>query len=524
MQPAFVRGSSHAILLACALSSVSAQAEASSPPESASNVPSPGAASRTVAAPGAPRVPAAGTASPSPPSGAAPSAGAAPVDAAGARPGATEDLAARVQRLEEEAAARRDAPPPVAVSGYVHMDWVVFRQSSQDELSQDGEPLNEDRFLLRRARLRAERDEGLFHGAFEIDANTIDGPQLRPINAEASFKWPASRAYPYTPWAYAPSARREGADGAPARPVRESGAPWFMVTAGLFRTPFGFEVPESERARPWLERSTMSAAMFPQSFDLGLRVLGGYRFLRYAFAIMNGEPIGQRTFPGRDPNESKDLVFRVGGATAVTDAVHIDGGLSGVSGRGFHRGAAATKDLIQWQDSNADGIVDNTTELQIIPGSPATPSASFKRFAVGADLRATIALPTLGDLHLRAEIVRGNNLDRGLFVSDPIAATRDLRQLGYYVGAAQEITRWALVGVRYDRYDPDADAREQEPFALVPRDTSMSTWSFSATGRTRVARLVAQYDRRTNALGRDASGRPTTLADDSFTLRAEVRF
>ena len=143
---------------------------------------------------------------------------------------------------------------------------------------------------------------------------------------------------------------------------------------------------------------------------------------------------------------------------------------------------------------------------------------------MGADLRATIALPTLGDLHLRAEIVRGNNLDRGLFVSDPIAATRDLRQLGYYVGAAQEITRWALVGVRYDRYDPDADAREQEPFALVPRDTSMSTWSFSATGRTRVARLVAQYDRRTNALGRDASGRPTTLADDSFTLRAEVRF
>jgi hypothetical protein len=52
----------------------------------------------------------------------------------------------------------------------------------------------------------------------------------------------------------------------------------------------------------------------------------------------------------------------------------------------------------------------------------------------------------------------------------------------------------------------------------------MSTWSFSATGRTKSARLVAQYDHRQNALGRDASGRPTTLADDSFILRAEVRF
>ena len=439
---------------------------------------------------------------------------------------ARDDLEARIARLEREAEARRTAPLPIEVSGYVHMDWVVLRQTSQDEVTQDGEPLNEDRFLLRRARLRAERDQGLFHGAFEIDANTINGPQLRPINAEASFKWPADRAYARTPWAYDPSPPRVTSEtgGELARSSASRADPWFMVTAGLFRTPFGFEVAESERDRPWLERSTMSNALFPQSFDLGLRVVGGFRFLRYALGIMNGDPIGERTFPGRDPNKSKDLVFRVGGATAITDAVRIEGGLSGVTGRGFHQGQPATKDLIQWQDSNADGIVDNTTEIQVIPGSPATPSEGFKRFAVGADLRATITLPSLGDLHLRGEVVRGSNLDRGLYISDPVVATRDLRQLGWYVGASQEITRWALVGVRYDRYDPDADAREQEPFALVPRDMSMSTWSFSAAGRTRIARLIAQYDHRQNALGRDASGRPTTLADDSFTLRAEVRF
>src|SRR5690606_18665869 len=112
-----------------------------------------------------------------------------------------------------------------------------------------------------------------------------------------------------------------------------------------------------------------------------------------------------------------------------------------VTGRGFHRGQPATKDLLQWQDSNADGIVDNTTEIHVIPGSPATPSESFKRFAVGADVRASITLPSLGGLHVRAEVVRGNNIDRGLFISDPVVATRDLRQLGYYVGASQEITR-----------------------------------------------------------------------------------
>jgi hypothetical protein len=434
-----------------------------------------------------------------------------------------------VARLEKEAADRRSAPLPIAVSGYVHLDWVVFRQSSQDELTQDGAPLNENRFILRRARLRAERDLGLFHGAFEIDGNTVSGPQLRPINAEASFKWPADRPYARTPLSYDPSgsAHPLGSAGTTEGQARASpppNEPWFMVTAGLFRTPFGFEVPESERERPWLERSTVSSALFPQSFDLGVRIVGGFRFVRYVLAVMNGAPIGERTFPGRDPNESKDLVFRVGGATAITDFIHVEGGLSGMTGRGFHPGQRATKDLIQWQDSNADGVVDNTTELQVIPGSPATPSSNFKRFAVGADLRATFTLPALGDLHLRGEVVRGANLDRGLFVSDPVISNRDVRQLGWYVGVAQEITRWALVGVRYDRYDPDADAREQEPFALVPRDLAMSTWSFSAAARTRIARLVAQYDHRTNALGRDASGRPATLADDSFTLRAEVRF
>src|SRR5690606_3807210 len=112
---------------------------------------------------------------------------------------------------------------------------------------------------------------------------------------------------------------------------------------------------------------------------------------------MNGDPIGERTFPGRDPNESKDLVFRVGGAAEVGDGVQIEGGLSGLTGRGFHEGQPASKDVLQWQDSNADGIVDQTTELTVIPGSPATPSSSFKRFAVGADLRVTITLPRLGD-------------------------------------------------------------------------------------------------------------------------------
>lgn len=395
----------------------------------------------------------------------------------------------------------------VTVTGFVHADWTVFRQTSQDEVNPDGQPVNEDRFVLRRARLRVTADRGLTCGAVELEANTVREVQVRPVNAEASFKWPASRP------AFDPALDQR------SLPIET----WFMVTAGLLRTPFGFEPMEGAIRRPLLEQTTMTTAFFPGQFDLGFRVVGGFKFINYALGIMNGNPIGERSFPGRDPNKSKDLVFRVGVANDVTDAVRVEGGFSGLSGRGFHKGRSAANDQLVWRDVNEDGVVQ-PIELQSLAGSPAEPSSTFKRFAVGADLRVYVKIPVLGELALRGEIVRASNLDRGLVVADPVAASHDLRELGWYAGATQALTRWAQIGARYDRYNPDADASERQPFALVPRDPSFSTWSFMAAARLPFGRLVAQYDLRTNALGRGASGAPTTLADDSFTLRAEARF
>lgn len=415
-------------------------------------------------------------------------------------------LEARVAK--NEPTTPRPTSRDLAVSGYVHLDWVAFRQSSQNELNPSSrEPLNEDRFLVRRARVRVESDQGLVHGAFELDGNTIRGPQARPWNAEASLKWPPSAAY----------------RGPATIAQSSSDEPFVMVSAGLLITPFGFDVSELENARPFLERSTFAAELIPQSYDLGIRVLGGYKFLNYALGIMNGDPVGESTFPGRDPNKSKDLVFRLGASSSVTEDVRVDIGVSGLTGRGFHQGTPQSKDQLVWRDQNEDGLVDSN-ELQVLSGSPATPSRGFERFALGADARLHVQIPVLGELTLRAELVRAKNLARGVFAADPIASARDLRELGWYLGATQELTRWALIGVRYDTFDPDSDASEQRAFALVPKDSSVSTWSFTATARWKKARLVAQLDKRKNALGRDVSGSPTTLADDSFTLRAVVGF
>ena len=86
-----------------------------------------------------------------------------------------------------------------------------------------------------------------------------------------------------------------------------------------------------------------------------------------------------------------------------------------------------------WRDQNEDGIVQQT-ELQSIPGSPATPSEGFQRFALGGDARLHVGIPVIGELTLRTELVRAKNLARGVFVADPVASSRDLRELGWYVG------------------------------------------------------------------------------------------
>jgi hypothetical protein len=396
----------------------------------------------------------------------------------------------------------------LSIGGYVHADWVAFRQSSESQLNgSTGEPLNEDRFLLRRGRIRLESDQGLVHGAFELDANTLSGLQVRPFNAEVSVKWPESMAY-----------------RGPAESAQSSATgAFFIVSTGLLMTPFGFDVPERENVRPFLERSTMSNELFPQSYDLGFRALGGYKDINYAFAILNGDPIGERAFPGKDPDKSKDLVFRVGTSTEVFRGLRIDAGFSGLTGRGFHAGTPSTKDEVVWRDENGNGAVD-VPELNVLPGAPATPSQGFQRFALGGDVRLHFVFPVLGELTLRGELIRAKNLDRGLFAADPVAAARDLRELGYCIGGSQELTRWASIGIRHDLYDPDADAEDQKPFVRVPRDASRGTWTFMATARWNKARLIAEFDHRTNSLGREPSGAPTRLADDSFTLRAVLGF
>jgi hypothetical protein len=385
-------------------------------------------------------------------------------------------------------------------TGYVQADWNAVNQASRDDVnSGNGALLNDQRFLIRRARLLASIDREFVASALELDGNTVNGTTARLIGAEVSVKLPQVEPEP-------------GVD-----------VPLAMLTVGLFKIPFGFEVRESDRDRLFMERSNAERALFPGEFDLGARLSGGWRFVRYAIAVQNGEPLGERTWPGRDPNAAKDVAGRLGVDTAMGERVRIAAGVSGLSGKGFHAGTPATKTTIQWNDRNQNGVLD-AGEIVTAPGVASLPSRNFERFAYGADLRLAVAVPGVGVTTFTGEAYWAQNLDRGLVPADPFGPlSRNVREFGGYAALTQDILGRAAVGLRFDTYNPDLDSTDPVR-VLVPTTFTYRTIAAVVAVSLPGVRLSVEYDANRNNLGRDSSGNPTNLASNMLVVRGQAAF
>ncbi len=391
--------------------------------------------------------------------------------------------------------AAADPTQGLVLSGYSQGQY-ESHQDSEDQVRPGGAPENQDRFVLRRARLKLEREWAWSSFLLELDGNTVNGPAVSIHHAEPSLVY-----------------RGENAASLP---------PMIKATVGLFDVPFGHELVESPRARFFAERSLASRAFFPSEPDLGLRLSGALGWFRYALAVTNGEPAGVKDgYTLRDPNAAKDLVLRVGGVANPAPGTKIQFGTSVLKGKGFYRGADPTKNGLVWRDFNENGQIDNG-ELVASAGLTGVPSQSFDRWALGADMRIEFET-RLGLTTLFGEVTFASNLDRGLYVADPIATSVDAREIGYVVGLQQELGKYAVVGLRTDYYDPNADLFDRQGGKLVPYRQTVRTFSpmlaLVLPGR---ARVVVQYDAIRDSMGRTAAGVPTDLKNDAFTARLQV--
>ena len=391
-------------------------------------------------------------------------------------------------------AISRPVPTGLTIGGFLQTQF-ESNQLSSDQLQAGGSPLNQDRFTLRRARLRLDHGWEYANASLELDANTTRGMSVGIRRAEGSLLYRGNndRALP----------------------------PLVMLTLGVTDLPFGFELQEPARVRPFMERSLGSSALFPTEMDVGVKLSGAISFLRYAFAITNGEPVDSLNRYPRDPNAAKDFSGRVGVETRPLEALSISGGTSFYQGKGFHPGTDATKASFTWLDINEDRAIQ-AGELQAVPGASAQPSLNFKRWAYGLDLQLTLRTK-FGATRLLAEGFLASNLDRGYLIADPSLGQNDVREAGGYVALLQDVTRWGQVGFRAAYYDPISDFFDSLRGRQVPTSLAVTTLSpMVALHLEGKARLSAQYDIVRDSLAKDARGVPTDAKNNQFTLRLQV--
>jgi hypothetical protein len=398
---------------------------------------------------------------------------------------ATAEPVATGSRVPEESALR--------ASTLLQVDAVPYAQGSVDELDPaTRQPLNQERFSIARAWVRMAGHYGLVRGLVIVEGSTRSGPAMRLLATEVGLSYPTQK-----------------------RP------PTAEAALGLFNIPFGAENQELAPRRMFLEPATWVNAIFPGRRDLGLRVAGSYAFVRGQLAVMNGNPSGSAALPVVDPNHAKDVLGRLGAHGKLLGVLDSALGVSGLLGTGFHAGTAPTMDTLTARDVNGDGIVQ-TSEIQLVAGSPGEPSANFARAALGVDASVAYGLFDLGQGRVDAELIVAKNADRASFVADPVSSGRNFWELGLTLALRQLVTRHAELGLRYDLYDGDRDASTRLGSSVVPTSARVTTWTLAAAFCTYPSlRVTLQYARQHNPFGRDLSGAPTTRAADVLTLRAQ---
>jgi hypothetical protein len=409
-------------------------------------------------------------------------------------PASTPKPKAEAQINLEANATSRPVPPGFRIGGYLQTQF-ESNQLSSDQLADGGAPYNQDRFSLRRGRLRVDRGWEYANATLELDASTYRGVNVGIRRAEGSLLY-------------------RGNNGLELPPL-------VMLTLGVTDIPFGFELLESSRVRPFMERSLGSSALFPTEMDVGLKLSGAVSFLRYAFAITNGEPVDTLNRYPRDPNAAKDFSGRVGVETQPLKDLAISGGTSFYQGTGFHAGTEATKPSFAWLDINEDRVIQ-PGELQGVPGTVAVPSLNFNRWAYALDLELLLR-SKFGATRLVVEGFVASNLDRAYLIASPALGQNDVREAGGYVALVQDVTRFGQVGFRASYYDPNSDFFGNLQGKQVPTSLAVTTLSpMVALRLPDVARLSAQYDIVSDSIAKDQRGVPTDAKNNQLTVRLQV--
>lgn len=218
-------------------------------------------------------------------------------DSAAAAAPSTEEVMSRLESMGEQLQTLQvdtDKLKRFKFSGYVQARW-LHAENQSDTVKVSGVPLtlnpaNQERFFIRRARLK-----------LTYDASPLSQGVVYLNGGEDRFvKLLEAYVMLLDPWT--PDHRNS-------------------LTFGQFNVPFGYEIERSSSVREMLERSRAQNVLFPGERDRGIRLVNPWTpRLETAVSVLNGGGIQNVNFPDTDPSSGKDLTLRARYSQGTIDA------------------------------------------------------------------------------------------------------------------------------------------------------------------------------------------------------------
>lgn len=381
----------------------------------------------------------------------------------------------------------------IAITGYLQTQYQRAESAGISSFSGgDFSKNSNERFMIRRGRLKIDRSDKYSSIVFQIDA-TQNGVQL--MDAFIQLHQPNTKA--------------------------------LLFTAGLFNRPFGHSIVYSSGYRDFPERARVFQTLMPRERDLGAMITFRpenkmFHFLTAELAVINGSG-----HTSRDYDSKKDLVGNLGFKfdSLANKKLHLGFGGS------FYKGSVRS-DTESFYTSTGTGFVKNT--------SPDNINWYAKRNYYGGNLQLQYD-NTFGTTLFKTEYIAGTQpgIASSTNITGPLASqsfsaqpSTDLylREFsGYYFWLSHRIAKSRFTALlAYDSYDPNSDIKDEEIGAndsnTTAADIKFNTLGYGVACLINPRVKLTVYNEHVVNDPTQLPGYLDDLKDDVFTVRLQYRW
>jgi phosphate-selective porin len=366
-------------------------------------------------------------------------------------------------------------------------------------------PLSDNRFMLRRARVKFTYTNGLFQGVMQLNA-TERGVNLVEYFGKITDPWTKS----------------------------------FTLTTGVMNRPFGFEIQQSSADRETPERARFTQTLLPNERDLGAMLtfqpVKGKKLygLKVDAGFFNGVGIavpGTTSLNGAgvvDFDSYKDFIGRAHYKKSLKEdkiqfgigVSHYNGGFVYQNNRVFDELATGANGLLQWQ-------MRDTMSTALSKGGKAP------RKYYGADFQLSVK-SKIGTTTIRGEYITGTQsgmIDESKSPST-LPAKMDTYLRTFNGGYAYLIQRLGKskseIALKYEWYDPNTKVSSADFAVGTTMSKAELKYTMLGIGYNYYyndnVKLMVYYNMVTNENATGIAGFDKDLKDDVFTIRIQYRF